>query len=84
VVDVPAEIDAPQEAAGASVVGVEFVGVGARPDAAGSMCRRVLDDEVVGAVAVQVADADTVDALHVVSQRERTEGRAASPAGTSP
>ena len=30
VVDVPAEIDAPQEAAGPAVVGVELVGVGAR------------------------------------------------------
>jgi hypothetical protein len=69
VVDIPPEIDAPHEGAGSAVVAIDLVRVAAWHltawiDRAG----RMLHDKVVGAVAIQIADAYAIDALHVVSQ----------------
>ena len=68
-VDVPPEVDAPQERSGLSVVAIDLVALLARHLPAGiDRARRVFDDEVVGAVGVEVADAHAVDAPHVVAQ----------------
>ena len=71
-VDVPAEIDAPHERAGPTVVGVDLVRVRARhappridlPDG-------MLDDEIVGAITVEVANADAIDGADVVAHLQR-------------
>ncbi len=58
--------------AGAAVVAVEFIGVAAERDAPGVLASAgVLHDEIIGAVTVEVADADHRDAGQSVAQLDR-------------
>ena len=71
VIHVPPKVDAPQEGPGLPVVAINLVALFARHltswiDGA----RWMLDDEVVGAVGIEIADTHAIHASHVVAKRD--------------